>query len=158
MTTDHEPANSDGVQQLPLDVAASHLLEECRMVLPGIQALFGFQLIAVLSAGFSEKLSLGEQRFHLLAIVLVVLSIALVMTPAALHRQREPRSVSDRFIIVSSRLLLWSMVPLGIGICADVYLVARVILGSSATAGVLAGALLLLIFGLWFGLPHRGRR
>jgi len=30
----------------------SHLLEECRMVLPGIQALFGFQLIAVFNQPF----------------------------------------------------------------------------------------------------------
>ena len=125
------------------------------MVLPGIQALFGFQLIAVLSAGFSEKLSPGEQRFHLLAIVLVVFSIALVMTPAALHRQREPRSVSQRFVDVSSYLLLWSMAPLGVGICADVYLVARVILHSTAVAGALAGGLLLIILGLWFGLPRK---
>jgi hypothetical protein len=155
MTTDHELADSDVEQELPLDAAASHLLEECRMVLPGIQALFGFQLIAVLSPGFSEKLSPGEQRFHLLAIVLVVLSIALVMTPAALHRQRESRSVSQRFIDLSSHLLLWSMAPLGVGICADVYLVARVILHSTAVAGALAGGLLLIILGLWFGLPRR---
>ena len=114
-------------------------------------------MIAVLSPGFSQKLSPGEQRLHLLAIVLVVLAAALVMTPAALHRQREPRSVSLRFIILSSHLLLWSMVPLGVAICADVYLVARVILGSSAAAGVLAGGLLLIILGLWFGLPRRRR-
>ena len=157
MTKDRESSKSGTEQQLPLDAAASHLLEECRMVLPGIQALFGFQLIAVLSDGFSEKLSPGEQRFHLLAIVLVVLSIALVMTPAALHRQREPRSVSQRFIDVSSHLLLWSMVPLGVGICADVYLVAHVILSSTAWAGSLAGGLLVIILGLWFGLPRRRR-
>lgn len=29
-----------------LSDSVSHMLEECRMVLPGIQALFGFQLIA----------------------------------------------------------------------------------------------------------------
>ena len=134
-----------------------NLIEEARMVIPGIQALFGFQMIAVLSPGFSQKLSPGEQHLHLLAIVLVVLAIALVMTPAALHRQREPRSISLRFIVVSSHLLLWSMVPLGVGICLDVYLVARLILSSSAAAGVLAAGLLLIILGLWFGLPRKRR-
>jgi len=34
-------------EELPLRLAAEYLIEECRMVLPGIQALFGFQLIAV---------------------------------------------------------------------------------------------------------------
>ena len=60
-------------EQVSLSQAAEYLLEECRMVLPGIQALFGFQLIAVFNAGFHERLSQGLQRLHLLAIALVAL-------------------------------------------------------------------------------------
>ena len=48
-------------EQLTLSQAMQHLLEECRMVLPGIQALFGFQLIAVLSPGFDVKLTAVEE-------------------------------------------------------------------------------------------------
>src|SRR6266481_2681346 len=55
-------------EKLPLSKAAEYLLDECRMVLPGIQALFGFQLIAVFNARFEEKLSFSELRLHLLAI------------------------------------------------------------------------------------------
>jgi len=51
-------------------------------VLPGIQALFGFQLIAVFNDGFGEKLSSGQQVMHLVSIVLVALAIALVMAAA----------------------------------------------------------------------------
>src|SRR5438445_33623 len=56
-----KPAGKGATEDLSLDAAASHLLEECRMVLPGIQALFGFQLIAVFNQGFGEKLSHGAQ-------------------------------------------------------------------------------------------------
>ena len=49
-------------EELSLSKAAEYLLEECRMVLPGIQALFGFQLVAVFNQSFGEKLSSGEQR------------------------------------------------------------------------------------------------
>jgi hypothetical protein len=45
-----KPAGSGRTEPIKLDSAATHLLEECRMVLPGIQALFGFQLIAACSA------------------------------------------------------------------------------------------------------------
>jgi hypothetical protein len=124
------------------------------MVLPGIQALFGFQLIAVFNLGFSQKLSAGEQRLHLLAIVLVVIAIALVMAPAAIHRQAEPRWVSERFIDISSRLLLWSMLPLALGICLDVFLVGRLVLQSNLAAGGLAAGLLGLFLVLWFALPR----
>ena len=59
-------------EQLSLDSVARLLLEECRMVLPGIQALFGFQLIAVFNEGFSDKLTPGEQKLHLAAIISTV--------------------------------------------------------------------------------------
>lgn len=55
-------------ETLSLSEAAEHLLNGCRMVLPGIQALFGFQLIAVFSPGFGEKLNDVEQDMPLLAI------------------------------------------------------------------------------------------
>lgn len=147
-----------GGQDLSLEVAASYLLEECRMVLPGIQALFGFQLIAVFSDGFADRLSQAEQRLHLAAVVLVVVSIALVMAPAALHRMCEPRSVSERFLSTSSRLLLWSMLPLAMGMSLDVYLVTDLILRSQTAAAAIAGLLLALLLGLWFVFPRRRAR
>jgi hypothetical protein len=141
-------------QPLPLPDAASHLLSEARMVLPGIQALFGFQLIAVFNEGFSRKLTAGEQYLHLAATVLVAGAVAIVMTPAALHRQIEPRAVSDRFVRVSSRLLLGSMLPLALGIAGDLYLVARLVLGNGALAVIIAVLILALYVALWFGMPR----
>ena len=148
-------SGSRSEQMLSLESATSYLLEECRMVLPGIQALFGFQLIAVFNDGF-QRLSDAEQRLHLAAIALVVIAIALVMAPAALHRQTEPRSVSDRFLSLASRLLLMSMLPLALGISLDVYLVSEIILGAVGAA-VIAAAVLVLFLLLWFGLPRHRR-
>jgi hypothetical protein len=150
-TTDRRTAS---VEPLSLDDAAQHLLNEARMVLPGIQALFGFQLIAVFNQEFAQKLSSAEQLFHLAATTLVACAVALVMTPAALHRQLEPDSVSEGFIRVSSRLLLSSMLPLAMGISADLYLVARIILGTAGPAAVLATVMLVLYLWLWFVLPR----
>src|SRR3954454_6486380 len=99
-------------EKVSLDSAAGHLLEECRMVLPGIQALFGFQLIAVFNDGFGEKLTSGQQQLHFLALFLVALAAGLVMPPAAIHRQTQQRAVSERFVWLSSWLLLLSMYPL----------------------------------------------
>src|SRR3954467_5959317 len=108
-----KPAAGAGQKEpIKLDAAASHLLEECRMVLPGIQALFGFQLIAVFNDGFGEKLTSAQQQLHLLALVRVAVSAGLVRAPAAVHRQSQQRAVSERFIWLSSWLLLLSMFPL----------------------------------------------
>lgn len=122
------------------------------MVLPGIQALFGFQLVAVFSSGFDQKLGPGEQRAHLAAIGLIAVAIALIMTPAALHRHSGPQQVTQRFLRLSTRLLVWSMFPLAVSICIDFYLIARVIAG--ARVAWLAGALLGVFAGLWVVLPR----
>ncbi len=152
------PRGTGHREKISLDPAATHVLEECRMVLPGIQALFGFQLIAVFNDSFAEKLSPLEQRLHLAAIVLIVVAIALVMAPAAVHRATSQREVSERFVWLASKLLLGSMLPLALGLCIDVYLVASVVLGSGATGAAIAGVLFLALLGLWVALPRRERR
>ena len=77
------PVGSGKKEKVSLDSAAKHILEECRMVLPGIQALFGFQLIAVFNERFDGKLSGPQQDLHFAAIALVTLAVAIVMAPAA---------------------------------------------------------------------------
>jgi hypothetical protein len=141
---------------LPLSKATEYLLEESRMVLPGMQALFGFQLIAVFNSAFSEKLGTLEQRLHLASIALVVIGIALIMTPAAYHRQTSPRAVSAHLIALSTRLILLSMPPLALAICLDFYVVAWIVL-HSVLAACLATTLLALFVFLWFILPRMRR-
>jgi hypothetical protein len=147
----------EGRQKLELFQATELLLEECRMVLPGIQGLFGFQLIAVFSEQFHQQLGRAEQGLHLLAIALIGVAIALIMTPAAAHRQSNPRQVSAAFIRLSTRLLLCSMAPLSVGVCIDFYLVARVITGTQAAAWFTA-ALAAVFVTLWWVVPRMFRR
>jgi hypothetical protein len=149
-------SRSEKKEELPLSKAAEQLLEECRMVLPGIQALFGFQLIAVFNQGFSTKLTEGMQRLHLAAIVLTCVAIALIMSPAAYQRQTSPKAVSDDFIRLSSRMLVGSMFPLAASISIEVFIVGSIVL-KSVWALAIALAALMLFFGLWFVLPWRRR-
>jgi hypothetical protein len=80
------------------------------------------------------------------------------MAPAALHRQTQRKSVSERFIQVASNLLLASMFPLAIGLCLDVYLVSVVILRDAAASSAIAIGLLAIFAVLWLLLPRRERR
>jgi len=141
---------------LPLTRQVEYLLEECRMVLPGMQALFGFQLIVVFSDRFARELSQGEQRLHLLAIGLVAVAIVLIMTPAAYHRQTDPEQVTRGFVRISTRLLLASLWPLAVAICLDFYLVGRVLVGTGPMLW-LTSFLFATFLLLWFVLPRVGR-
>ena len=96
--------NYIGMETESLHQEAQQMIEEARMVLPGIQALFGFQLMAVFNNRFQE-LTLHEQYIHFSSIILVVIAIALIMTPAAYHRLVERGTVSQCFIDLSSTLL-----------------------------------------------------
>lgn len=127
-----------------------HVLTEARMVLPGAQALLGFQFATMLMEGF-EKLPASSKYVHLASLAMVTLSVVLLMTPAAYHRIVEQGEDTERFHRFSSRVLLASMVPLALGVCGDLFVVVRKV--SESTTLALACALLMMLFfyGFWFG-------
>jgi hypothetical protein len=127
-------------------------IEEARMVLPGIQALFGFQLVAVFNARFRDFTSL-EQVIHLVALVLVALAVALIMAPAAYHRIAERGVVSRRFVDLASCLLASAMMPLTLGISLDLFLLCRLILNNVALSAAIAVGMFLVFTGLWYIFP-----
>ena len=143
--------------QESLQQEATFILEESRMVLPGIQALFGFQLIAIFNQSFDEKLPKPAQIVHLVALILTALSMALVMTPAAVHRIAEPMSVSERFLWMASSLLLAGMVSLAIGVALDVFVVSTALTSSNALGIVIGIAALVVFCALWLVVPRRER-
>jgi hypothetical protein len=134
--------------------AVQQTLEEARMVLPGIQALFGFQLIAVFNDGFAQRLDAVEQALHLAAIALVAVAVALIMTPAAYHRQAQPRRIDERFLALASNFVAAALAPLAVGLALDLYLVARIVLDRPWIAASVAAVLFALLAGLWFVYPR----
>ena len=55
------------------------------MVLPGVQALLGFQLAVTLTRAF-EALPYSSKLVHAAALMLVALAVILLIAPAAFHR------------------------------------------------------------------------
>lgn len=129
--------------------------EEARMVLPGIQALFGFQLIAAFNARYLE-LSAVDRGIHLLSLGLTALAIALIMTPAAYHRISEPGRASLYFTRLASALVAAAMVPLLLSISLDIYVVTRLSLPDGERwIGVTLGAAAFVVFvALWIAFPY----
>lgn len=132
-------------------------IEEARMVLPGIQAVFGFQLIAVFNNGF-QNLSALEQVLHFGALLLIIVAIALIMTPASYHRIAERGVVSRSFVETASRLLTLALLPLILGLALDLFIVARLILNNVSLSAGIALVVVLLFFGLWYVFPLIARR
>jgi len=104
---EHNPtsaSNRNDSQAETLKEDLSNILEQCRILLPGMQALFGFQAIAVFNERFEQLRGLSPVA-HLLWLAMVAVAIALGMASAAFHRIAEPGRVSRRLIALSSRCI-----------------------------------------------------
>lgn len=149
---DHKKSSGDNEAKKTSKIV-EFILQEARLILPGLQALFGFQLIAVFNQTFDEKLSQPERIIHLISIMLTMVSIGLLMAPAAYDRLCEPDGVSPKFIKLATLLLALGMIPLMLSMCADFYLIARIITENTAWAAVLATVALFFFSWLWFVFP-----
>ena len=145
------------VRHETLEEEATHVTDEARMVLPGVQAVLGFQLVAVFNQRF-ESFSELEQLMHLAAFLLMALAMGLVMLPAAYHRQVERGCVSRRFVNLSSTVLTVAMVPLIAGVSLDTFLIARLITHHLTLSAAVAAATASVLASLWFVFPALCRR
>jgi hypothetical protein len=125
-------------------------LVEARVVLPGAQALMGFQFATMLGEGF-DGLPRASKDIHLISLLLMGVTVILLMTPAAYHRIVERGEDTEHFHRVASMLLLMAMIPLPLGICGDLYVVVLKVTSSGFIAVASALSFLSLFYGLWFG-------
>jgi hypothetical protein len=142
----------NGGRQSKLTDKIQHALTECRVVLPGSQALLGFQFIVILSEGF-DKLPSVSKYVHLAALGLNALAIVLLITPAAYHRMVERGEETEHFHRFASKVLVAALVPLALGMAGDVYVVVQKVTDSLLISVVSALVILAIFWELWFGLP-----
>ncbi len=132
------------------------LLTETRVVLPGAQAMLGFQFVAFLSDAF-DRLPESSKLLHFASLAAMALAMILLMAPAAYHRvaaRGEEREDVDRF---GSAVMLAALVPLALGLAGDVAVVMRQV-AQAASAEIAAGAATFAVFlGFWFGMPLLSR-
>jgi uncharacterized membrane-anchored protein len=139
-----------------LEEEATHVTDEARMILPGVQAIMGFQLIAVFNDRF-HGLDEALQIVHLVAFLLVTLVMGLLMAPAAYHRLAERGRVTRCLVDLASTLLCLALVPFMVGVALDAYLIAYLMTSLTAVSLGCAGSVLLALSALWFGLPYLAR-
>jgi hypothetical protein len=125
------------------------VLTEARVVLPGAQALFGFQLAMTLMEPY-EQLPPSSQNVHLAAICFIAAAIVFLMAPPAYHRIVERGEDTEHFHRFASWMVLAAMVALPLGFAGDLWVVVRKQAGSVAAANLSAGATVAIFYGVWF--------
>lgn len=132
------------------------MLEETRIVLPGVQALLGFQFAAYLSEGYA-KLPPASKFAHTAALPLLLLAMVFLMTPTPFHRIAEggePTPMADR---VGVGFVLAALPLLSAGLALDFYVLLQKVSGSTGMAAGGAAAVLVGSLVLWFAVPLAAR-
>lgn len=140
-------------QEKKNDKEMRHIIEEARVILPGLQAVFGFQTIAVFNERFKD-LETYAQTCHLAGLGLMVIAMAMLMTPAIYYRAQHGHATS-LMVKVSRRMIRGALMPLACGMSLDMLTVIS--LATNKLAPSIAASVLtfLLLLSLWYLLPRR---
>ncbi|MEH6438316.1 DUF6328 family protein, partial [Massilia sp. DD77] len=143
-----------------IDAEMRNIIEEARVILPGVQALFGFQTIAVFNDRF-EDLATFAKICHVAGLVMVIVSVAMVMTPAIYYRTCRGHA-THAMVRFASRMIRGALGPLAIGLALDMFTVIYLATtGMSARVAVSIGAAvgtLILLAGLWYVVPRKAHK
>jgi Family of unknown function (DUF6328) len=92
-----------------LDRELIELLNELRVVLPGVQVLFAFLLILPFSKGFAQVTE-SERVVYIAAVFCTTLATVLLTAPSSYHRLRFREHLKEQLIETSNRLAIAGMV------------------------------------------------
>jgi hypothetical protein len=144
-------------EHTPLSTKIEEMLTEARVVLPGAQALLGFQLAVTFTRAF-EELPSASKLVHAAALVLVALAVILLMAPAAFHRIAFGGDDSEDFHRIGSWFIVAATVPLAAGIAGDVYVALGKIAETPIVGIAAAFAVMIVLVWLWYAQPYLLRR
>lgn len=142
-----ESSESHGVRD-----ELKELLEELRVLLPGVQVLFAFLLTVPFSSRF-EIITGANQTTYFIAFASSAIASVLLVAPSAIHRIRHGDGADRSWLVhFSTQLAIAGSVFLLIAITCVVFLVTDVVYASTA-ASICAAVIAALAATLWFIIP-----
>jgi len=142
----------EGSEPTPLHARIEQMLTEARVILPGAQALLGFQLVITITQSF-DQLSGTSKLVHAVSLGLLALTIILLMAPAAYHRIVYAGEDTEEFHRTGSMLVTAATLPLALGLGCEIYVVIGKIFASSSVGAGVAIAATIGFIALWHLYP-----
>ena len=128
------------------------LLQENRVLLPGVQILVAFLVTVPFNGRFVELDQVGEVLWAM-SLTAGCLAIVCLMTPIAFHRVGDRRRRSSR-LVWAIRTQRGGIVMFAASLLGSVVFVLRFVSGAGAAAGV-AAVVVLSMMWLWLAVPLR---
>lgn len=134
-----------------LDREFLELLNEIRVLLPGVQVLFAFLLTVPFAIGF-EKVTDFERNVYAICLFSALAAIVCLVSPTTYHRIRFRHRDKDAILRASNRLTLAGSVFLAVSMTSSTLLVGDYLF--DRWVAVLAAITTAFAFSvLWYGLP-----
>jgi hypothetical protein len=131
------------------------LLNELRVILPGVQVLFAFLLTVPFTQRFPDLDDLETMVFFM-TLLCTAVATALLIAPSAHHRILWRRGVREQRLVLGNMLTIAGLIVLLPAIVGVVFVITAFLFG--LTVAVIVTGLLALFFALlWFILPLRYR-
>ena len=127
------------------------LLNELRVVLPGVQVLFAFLLTVPFTSKF-DSIDNIETATYLVAFFTTAITSVLLMTPTTFHRIRFRQGDKEALLQMATRFTVAGMASLSVAMVSVIWLVSELVL-TQRIANVIAAISAVVILGLWFAIP-----
>jgi hypothetical protein len=147
-------------QELPMPKEAGtslhekidQMLTEARVILPGAQALLGFQFTVTMTKAFSQ-LPQFVRLVHFSSLAAIAIAVMLLLTPATVHRLTFRGCDAELFHRVGSAFVTIALAPLAAGIALDFYVAALKMLELPLVAAIGAGGVAVMLVTFWYIIP-----
>jgi hypothetical protein len=157
MSDEHDPskhearAHEDEAERLDRELI--ELLNELRVVMPGVQVLFGFLLTVPFQQGF-QRIDAFQRDVYFATLLLTAASAAFLMAPSAFHRLTFRARQKPYLIRFGTRQTIIGMVLLALAMNGALLLLTDILFGSLTVAITVACSATLFAW-LWFGVALR---
>jgi Kef-type K+ transport system membrane component KefB len=134
-----------------LDRELMELLQELRVVLPGVQVLLAFLLTAPFQQRFAQLPGTLRNAFFA-SIACATVATALLIAPSAHHRLRWREREKERLLRIANREAIWGTVFLAAAIVLALYVITNVLFATWIAVVTAVVAVAVFAF-LWYVLP-----
>ena len=133
------------------------LLQELRIVIPGVQVLFAFLLTVPFNQGFA-KLDTAQRDVFFATLLCTAVATALLIAPSAHHRLLFRQGVREQRLQMGNLLAILGLVFLVPAMVGVIFVITDLIFGMTVAA-IVTFVMALLFLSLWFLLPfpYRGK-
>jgi hypothetical protein len=128
------------------------LLQELRIVIPGVQVLFAFLLTVPFSQGFTQLDSLQRGVFFA-TLLCTAVTTALLIAPSSHHRVLFRQGVREQRLKLGNVLAILGLVFLVLAMVGVLFVITDLMFGTVTAIVVTALATLAFVL-LWFVLPY----